>query len=352
MPASPESVSNRRGRAPVRPEKILVVSPSWLGDSIMAMPALYELKRQAAGLRITVLAKPAVADVWGLCPAVDEVLEFETGWRGMRKAVREVAAGGFDFAYVIPGSFRSAWIPFLSRVPVRRGYPGHCRRWLLTEGVCGSSAGIHQSEEAFRLLGVEPGGGLHGPLVAVPEVERDAMRQRPGLSSPAGAAPLVAMFPGAARGPSKRWPSDRFTEVGRRLAAGSMCRVVLAGSAEDRAMCEEIAGRIGSGAVSLAGLTTLRELAALLSLCHVVIANDSGGMHLAAAVGTRVVALYGLTDPRVTGPLGDGHVVLMAPGVVRDRNIPRETSAARAALEAITADSVHAAVLAVLGTAR
>ncbi len=341
MPASRASASSDRSRFG-RPEHVLVVSPSWLGDCLMAMPALRALKQRAPGLRVTVLAKPAVLPVWGLCPAVNDLIELRTGWKGMRTAIREVASCGCDFAYVIPNSFRSAWIPFLARVPGRRGFSGHFRRWMLTETVLlPERIGGHQSLEAYLLLGVDPADKYQGPLLAVPEMDRMAMMDRfsLGLVDP-GSVCLAGLFPGAARGPSKCWPVERFAEVGRRLIAELGCRVVLFGSSTDASVSAAIADRIGSGVVDLAGRTSLQDLVSLLSLCKVVVANDSGGMHLAAAAGTQVVALYGVTDPVVTGPMGEGHMILMAQGVDRRRDISRRSAAGRAALESISADAV------------
>lgn len=341
MPASRESASSNRGRSG-RSEHVLVVSPSWLGDSLMAMPAIHALKSKAAKLHVTVLAKPAVFPVWGLCPAVNDVIACRTGWRGMRAAIQAVAACGCDFAYVIPNSFRSAWIPFRAGIPGRRGFPGHCRRWLLTEAVRPRAGrGLHQSIEMFHLLGVEPEDAPSVPLLSVPEMERQAITDRFSLGVvDRNSLSLAGLFPGAARGPAKCWPADRFAELGRRLVGQCGCRVVLFGSAGDVNACEAVAGRIGQGVVNLAGRTGIQELVTLLSLCRVVVANDSGGMHLAAAAGTRVVALYGITDPVVTGPMGKGHVVLMSQGVERSRDVPRHSAAARASLEAISVDTV------------
>ena len=347
MPASREYASNSGGCRTSRCERVLVVSPTWLGDSIMTMPAILALHQQAGPLWVTVLAKPAVAPLWRMCPVVDEVLVLKAGIRGTLDAVKLVKAGNYDFAYVVPNSFRSAFIPFLAAVPGRRGFDGHQRRWMLTESIGAEGLGkAHQSDEAFLLFGLEPVTKMVDPLLRPSEQDCLAVLRR--LSLPHGEVkPRVAIFPGAARGVSKCWPEDRFAEVGRRLVENG-CRVLLLGAASDRESCGRIAGQIGSGAVSMAGETTLAELAALLSLSRVAVANDSGGMHLAAAVGTKVVALYGATDPAITGPLGDGHIILMSPGVQRGRDIDRKSKIGKSALEAISVDSVCEAILRVL----
>lgn len=350
MPVSREFASSKGACRSVRREKILVVSPSWLGDSIMMMPALFKLRRQAGVLHMAVLAKPAVASVWRMCSVVDETIVLTTGIRGAIHAVKAVKAGQFDFAYVVPNSFRSALIPFWAKVPGRRGFTGHQRRWMLTESIPVVTGASHQSQEAYKLFGIDPDPKREEALLTPDEQDRQAMMRR--LKVGEGETELlVAMFPGAARGPSKCWPEERFAEVGRRLA-GRGCRIILLGAPSDRESCERIAGQIGAGAMNMAGMTTLAALTGLLSLCRVVVANDSGGMHLAAAVGARVVALYGATDPEVTGPMGNGHCVLMAPGIHRGRDVARRSVVGKAALDAISADSVYEAVVRALASSR
>lgn len=321
------------------------MSPSWLGDSLMAMPAIRDLKLKAVSMQVVVVAKPAVAPLWRLCPSVDEVIEYRTGWKGMRHAVAKVRAAQCDFAYIVPHSFRSAWIPFLAGVPGRRGFPGHCRRWLLTETVrmpCKGS--VHQTEEGYRLFGVVPAQPPAEALIKVGEAERAAVRKKFVLESGESGGWLIGMFPGAARGAGKRWPAERFAEVGKQIVEEQGCKLVLFGAEGDRQTCCQVAAAVGGGVVNLAGSTTLTELAALLMMCRVVVANDSGGMHLAAAVGTPVVALYGVTDPVVTGPMGEGHVILMIEGVTRGRDVSRGSAAGQKALAAVSVDAVHAAV--------
>jgi heptosyltransferase-2 len=348
MPASREYVSSSIAKGPTRHERILIVSPSWMGDCIMAMPAILEWRRLAGPLKVVVLAKPAVAPLWRMSSSVDEVLTIRTGFKGTLAAVNAVKGGQFDFAYVIPNSFRSALIPFLAKVRGRRGYAGHFRRGLLTECVRSSRAGLeHQSREMFTLLGIKPGITNEEVLLRAGAPEQAAMDLRLELPAGGGGKPMVVMFPGAARGSSKRWPEGRFADVGRRLAEWG-CRVVLAGTAADRELCGRVAGQIGSGAITLAGATTLAELVALLSRCRVVIANDSGGMHLAAAVGTRVVAVFGVTDPVVTGPMGAGHIVLMAQGFLRGRDVGRDSKAGHDALAEVTVDAVYKAAVRIL----
>jgi heptosyltransferase-2 len=154
--------------------------------------------------------------------------------------------------------------------------------------------------------------------------------------------PLIGVMPGAARGPAKRWSAERFAEAARRLRAELGGSVVVMGGAGDAEACAAVVAGVGDGVLNLAGVTTLGEWAALLAECRLVLCNDSGGMHLAAALGVPVVAVFGITDPIRTGPLGTRCRVVQH-SMQHDRAVPRESAAARAALAAVTVDEVVAA---------
>lgn len=352
MPASPESASSEPAWAGHTAPRILMVSVSWLGDAIMALPALAAFRDRVPHARITMLAKPAVAPLWALCPGIDEVLPMQKGFRGLPRTVRVVRAGQFDFAYVLPRSFRSALVPYAARIPGRRGLAGHCRNWMLTETIRPGPhmARLHQSREMAELLGIAPEALRSPPFLAAPETALDQARRRlrdtwqDRIGSPE--APRVAgFFPGAAHGPAKRWPAEHFIQLGKRLLGQENCRILVLGAKDDREVCAEVAAGIGRGARSLAGATSLAMLTAYLRLCRVVVANDSGGMHLAAAVGTPVVGLFGITDPVRTAPLGEGHRLVLARGVVRHRDLAPDAEAGRRAMASIPVDEVYASVV-------
>jgi heptosyltransferase-2 len=316
----------------------------------MTLPAVTALRRRLPAAWIVLLVKPGMAPLWTLCPTVDEVITLGRGWRGVWRTVQAVRARGFDFAYILPQSFRSAWVPWLARVPGRKGLPGHSRDWMLTETVRPPEGriGKHQADAYRHLMGLDnaPAGAAAAPL-HVDATARAQARSRLatafGVAEAALNGPLVGLFPGAAYGPSKRWPAERFAAVGRGLAAERGCRLVVLGAPGERVVCEEVARAIGPGAVSLAGTLSVPDLAAVLAELRAVVANDSGGLHLAAALGVPVVALFGITDPDRTGPLGAGHTILAAEGFVRGRDLPRASPMATAALAAIGVDAVVAA---------
>jgi heptosyltransferase-2 len=323
---------------------VLICGANWLGDSIMTMPAIQSYRRLNPGVVVVLLVKPNMAPLWDLHPGIDRVLVCVSSIPGTFRAAAAVRRVGCRAAYILPNSFRSTLIPFLAGVPERIGADGHQRSWMLTRRIRHDAADTdtHQALEYYAILGVSGAGAIESPkLVISPELDR-CVRMRFGLES---GVPYVALMPGAARGPSKRWPSERFMAVGRSLAAQGASVLVL-GSPSEVALCEPVAR--GVGCPCLAGKTTLKELAAVLSLCAVSVTNDSGGMHLASAVGSRVVAVYGVTDARKTGPLGDGHRVLQAPDVCRSRDVARDSVEACRALRAVSADDVSAAAQACL----
>ena len=307
----------------------------------MAMPALQCFRRRFPERRIVLLSKPQLGALWRLHPAVHRVLPLEPGARGVWRAARALRTERCAEAYVLPHSIRSALPPFLARIPARMGLPGPGRRVLLTRVVPprGGPGRERQVFEYMDLLAPDWNGSPPAPELRLPA---EALAAVPRFFGDERAA-WVGLIPGAARGPSKRWPAERFAEVGRRLAARRRVRVAVFGTASEAELCAGVARAIGPAALSAAGQTRLDEWAALLQTCRLVIANDSGGAHLAAAVGAPVVVLFGLTDPSRTAPWGARVRCLQAPGVAGRRDIAADDPRARAALEAISADEVFGA---------
>ena len=327
-------------------QSILIVSPNWLGDAVMAMPAVHRFRSEHPQAQIVVLAKPGVAALWRMHDSPDEVIELRPGNGGTFAAARSLRARKFSQAIILPNSFRSALIPFLAGILKRRGTAFHARGLMINDRVslAGSSeTGVveHQAREYFQILCGSPDGvladtGFRPPKAALlAELNADADTI------------WVGIIPGAARGASKRWPY--FAQAANHvLRERSDVRFVVAGSAGEALLCAEVAAAIGEQAVSIAGRTNLTEFAALLSGCRLVMCNDSGGMHLASAAGVPVVAVYGVTDAAKTGPIGANAVVICAEGVQASRKVPRESALAEAALASIRPERVAAACLALL----
>lgn len=302
---------------------LVIVAPNWLGDAVMALPAVADVRRQFAGARVHVAARASVAPLYSMVPGVDGVLTLpgRGGWSSIltwRDQADALARGRFDAALLLPNSFASAMAVSRAGIPERWGFATDARAKLLTRPVSKpASAGHHAAyyQALTRALEI-PAGPLH-PRLNVSSVGRAAARR---LLSDAGAADpgrAVVLAPGAAYGRAKQWRPERFAELAA-LLMGDGIAPVLVGSGADRAVCREIAAlarasssRAGTMTrdkertplVDLCGRTDLPTLAGVLAETRACVSNDSGAMHLAAAVGARVVALFGATDERRTAPL-------------------------------------------------
>ncbi len=340
MNGSTASVSNK-------PERLLLVGVNWIGDTLMAMPAVQALRRRHPEAHLAVLVKPGLAGLWKLHGAPDEILTYTNGVGAAFRAASLIRAGRYDRVYVLPHSIRSALIPFLAGVPHRRGLSGLGRRWLLHEVVQPDQRPdrLHQGFEYAELLVPEERlRVLEVPQLIIPgpaRAEAEAMIGAPPR-------PWLAVLPGAARGPAKRWPPENFALVAERWIKETAGSVLLLGGREDGPLCAELASGLGPRAHSLAGRTSLPVWAAALQLADAVVANDSGGMHLAAAVGTPVVAVFGLTDPAQTGPLGSRIRIVQEEGE-RRRDVARASAEAQKRLAAISPERVYQALRDVLG---
>lgn len=331
--------------------RVLVVAPNWLGDGVMAMPAVQELRRRLdPAARLDVAVRPNQAGLWEMQPAADEILVLPPGLRDLADAVSRLRKRRFAHAVILPNSFRAALAPALARIPHRRGTADQAGRWLLINDPVSLTKveSAHQQWEMAELL-------LPGPLperLAPPTLDPggDAILEAEDLLTRLP-SPRLGLIPRAARGPSKEWPADRFQRVAEAWITERGGGVCWLGVAADEAVCADCNRDLGAHGLSLAGKTGLRTFTAVLGTLDAVVANDSGGMHLAAAVGAPVVAVFGLTDPGKTGPLHPSASVLQhAEGVAR--SIERSGAASRAALEKVTTDEVVERVLAISAASR
>ncbi len=322
----------------------LVVSVNWIGDAIMAMPALQVYRRLHPDIEIVVLARGALADVWSLHDAPDRVIRYDGRPDLFHPLYRQLRVEQFSTAWMLPNSFRSAWMMFRAGIPRRIGVAGGLRRPLLTERRAGAPADkTHQAWEYLALMA--PGeklAELPWPGLTLGDKLRDAVATK----FPAPGGPVIGLIPGAARGPSKRWPAEHFTSLATMFVRDGYA-VDLYGGPDDHALCASIRAAAGGNIRNLAGQTSIKEWAALMSACALVVANDSGGMHLAAALGRPVVALYGITDPERTGPIGKRCVILQNSGR-RSRDIARDSAEAVKSLASIHPEAVYESLQALL----
>ena len=298
---------------------ILVKGTNWVGDTMMSFPAVHCLRRLFPQAHISVLAKSSLADLWKVNPDIDEVIPYEFskgvgrlfGELGIARLIRQRE---IDLAVIFPRSFSSAWMAFLAGIPQRIGYKGEGRDLLLTDRIDCTTEVLSRHRMYYYLHLIEPLGRCPSPplpslsLNGKQQGWADGFLSRNGLRG----EKLIGLNPGATYGEAKCWPPERFAALGRRLREDHGASILIFGSSrpQERALNDAVAQGIGKGCLNLSGQTSLLEMAALLRNCQLLVTNDTGTMHVAAAVGTRVVALFGPTDPRTTAPLGEGHMVI------------------------------------------
>lgn len=297
-----------------QPVKILVRAPNWIGDAVMSLPALDALKRLYPGSEITVLTRPLAAAVFMNNPAVAAIIEYDPrawykGLLGRLSLIAELARRRFAVAVLFQNAFEAALICFLARIRERVGYATDYRGFLLTKSVAVTDD-IKQKHLAYYYLNIiaELGGGPSPepvPRLYITEDEKRAayeyLKQK-GFDPEARA--FIGVFPGASYGPAKRWPVKDFSEVLKRASEELTVVPVIFGGPGDTAVAAELARGLGCEHLNLAGEVDLRNAMALMTYMRTFITNDSGPMHLSASLGVATVAVFGSTDPVVTGPLG------------------------------------------------
>ena len=322
--------------ARLKPFRILIRSSNWLGDSVMGVPAVRAIKQGRPDAHVTVAVPEKIAAIWKLIPEVDEIISLPAGSLfGTVRALRQALP--FDVAILFPNSLRAALEAWLSGIPRRVGYRGHHRSWLLHQ-IVRQRTHIgrieHQAEKYLRIArdaGAETGAPQ---LLAAPLL-------RPG------AGDKIALCPGAEYGPAKRWLPERFAAVAAAVSADRPVQWVLFGTATDAAAGDVIATALGERCVNRIGRTSLAELIEELRACRLLLTNDTGTMHLAALLGLPTVSVFGSTEPRLTAPLGAGHIILRhhvecSPCFLRECPIDFRC------MKAVTVEEVTAAVRSIL----
>jgi len=339
---SPSSILN--------PRRVLVRGVNWLGDAVMSTPALLRLRERFPQAYVTLLTPEKFADLWLHHPAINETISFVAG-ESLFSVSRKLRAGNFDLALVLPNSPRSALEVWLARIRQRIGSARPWRNWFLTQTVHprasevemhkksiteietliagtnmdhasrltphvstirypASAHHLHQYLHLVTALDANP--ELVPPQLFVTPIERAAVEKKFALDGKStGGRPLFALNPGAEYGPAKRWPTERFIAAAREIQRRTNCVWLILGGkddAETRRTADTLSAEqnlrpdAGSTFLNLAGKTSLRDLMALLRLCRVLLTNDTGPMHVAAALGTPVVVPFGSTSPELTGP--------------------------------------------------
>jgi len=393
---SPSAIGHR----PSAP-RILVRGTNWLGDAVMTTPALRRLREKFPDAHLALLTPEKLKDLWQQHPAVDEIISFAPGesvfsvGRKLRRwgetpgepgkanpnaattARVDARPTGFDLALVLPNSPRSALEVFFAGIPQRVGYARPWRNFFLTQAVPPHAGAVkmrkrsvaeiqkliapppaprsplpaaaHQIFEYLNLaaaLGANPE-PLPPQLFVAPE-EIESAKEKFGLAKKAGA--VFGLNPGAEYGPAKRWPVEKFIAAAREIQRQTNCAWLLFGGKSDAVITNQIESAIRdpqSAIINLAGKTSLRELMALLKLCRVLLTNDTGPMHVAAALGTPVVVPFGSTSPELTGPgrPGDARNQLLKSDAPCAPCFRRECPVDFRCLNGISVERVVAAVL-------
>lgn len=293
---------------PVR--RILVVGPSWVGDMVMAQSLFMTLKAAEPRFEIDVLAPGWSLPILARMPEVRQGIAMplghgQFGLKARWQLGRRLAGSGYDQAIVLPGSLKSALVPLFAAIPRRTGFRGEMRYGLLNDMRRLDKQALPMTVQRFVALGL-PAGAVQPPTTPVPRLRADPanfarLREQFGLLAD---RPAVAFMPGAEYGPAKQWPLPHYGELARSLVELGQ-QVWVLGSAKDRAAGDEIARLGGEGVFNLCGSTQLADAVDLLDAAAAAVTNDSGLMHVAAALDKPLVAIYGSSTPHHTPPLSD-----------------------------------------------
>jgi lipopolysaccharide heptosyltransferase II len=321
----------------LKPFRILIRSSNWLGDATMSVPALRAIKNGRPDVRVTIAAPDKIAPMWKLISEVDAIIPLSEG--SLLPVVRQLRQQmPFDVAILFPNSLRVALETWLSGIPRRVGYRGHWRSWLVNQIVRDQRKPGPPEHHSLRFLRIARECGAEASNVEVPDLNQASNIKH---------QTLIGLCPGAEYGAAKRWLPERFAEAAAKITAQSSTQWILLGTKNDAAIGEQIAAAIGDHCVNRIGQTTLDQLIDELRQCRLLLTNDTGTMHLAALLGVPVVAVFGSTEPRLTAPLGNGHIILRhhvecSPCFLRECPIDFRC------MKAISADEVAHAVLSLL----
>jgi heptosyltransferase-2 len=311
------------------PKKILIRGTNWVGDAVISIPAMREIRRIFPEARISLLVRPWVREIYSAVEFVDEILEYDKGgihrgWAGFGRLVADLRSRRFDLAILLQNAFEAALIAWSARIPRRVGYRRDGRSLMLTDA-CKIDPALGQVHQAYYYLGLLYALGLLKDCpwkrqdalpaigLGIREADQGAAREMLRSGGVAAGQIVIGINPGAFYGEAKRWFPERYAAVADRLARQYRARIVLFGSSSDLPVVEAVAAHMKHPPLILAGRTTLGQLMGLIKECRLLITNDSGPMHLAAALDVPQLALFGSTSERATGPLSPNALVLKHP---------------------------------------
>lgn len=336
--------------------RILVRGTNWVGDALLMTPALAAVRRTFPRAHLSLLVRPWVADLFRGNPAVDEILLYESaglhrGLAGKLRLARDLRQRRFDLAVLFQNAFDAALLAWLARIPERVGFATQGRSALLTRAVPIPPA-LKRCHEMDYYLGLVRALGYEAesaePVLIVTPEEQERAERLLGEAGCDGTAPFVVLNPGAVYGTAKRWPAERFGALADRLLAGGW-RPVLVGAPSDATAAAEVreASAHPEAFVDLTGRTDLKTLAGILRRARGFVTNDTGAMHVAAAVGTPLVAIFGPTDPVTTAPVSRRATLVRRP-VFCSPCLLRECPIDHRCMRGVGVEEVHEALLALL----
>ncbi|MBI4847396.1 MAG: lipopolysaccharide heptosyltransferase II [Nitrospirae bacterium] len=309
--------------------KILIRGVNWIGDAVLTTPSIRAIRRAYPDARISLLVKPWVSEIYKEDPDINEIILYDESYKGLAgklKLAKKLRQGKFDITILFQNAFDAALITWLAGIPKRIGYKRDGRGFLLTTAIPVTKDILSQHQVCYYLdllkaIGIETK-EIH-PYIYLSDGERQWARNTINPQPPnPNPRLLIGINPGATYGSAKRWMPERFAEVIRRIIDEANGRVIIFGSKSEVDIADEIVKIVRSqksevrsqwgeeGLLNMAGKTTLRQLASLISECDAFITNDSGPMHMASALFVPVVAIFGSTNKMTTGPFGEGHRVI------------------------------------------
>jgi heptosyltransferase-2 len=295
--------------------KILIRATNWVGDAIMALPALRVVRNRFADAEIAIVGRPYVADVYRNQEICNRLIPYDpkglhAGFSGRERLAAELRAQKFDVALLLQNAFDAAWLAWRANIPERIGYARDGRSLLLTKAVTLPGRGEIPAHEKFYYLELLRRAGwldsAQDESFICLHVSQEKRRSADEFLCKAGArrgALRIAIGAGASYGSAKCWPPSRFADVANRLQSETDADVILFGTAAEASVSTAISAEMRRPPLDLTGKTAIADLPALLSHCHLFIGNDSGAMHVAAGVGLPIVAVFGPTDPLGTAPV-------------------------------------------------
>ncbi len=327
----------------LKPFRILIRSSNWLGDAVMSVAAVRAIKNGRPDAHVTMAAPAKIAPMWKLISEVDAIIPLSDDSLAVVRLLKQQMP--FDVAILFPNSLRVALESWLSGIPRRVGYRGHWRSWLVNQIVRQPRKPAPPEHHSLRFLRIAHGCGAETLEIK----DRTSKLKVTDLNRTSNIKhqTLIGLCPGAEYGPAKRWLPERFAEAAMKISAQTSAQWILFGTKNDAAVGEQIAAAIGEHCINRIGQTTLDQLIDGLRQCRLLLTNDTGTMHLASLLGIPVVAIFGSTEPRLTGPVGNGHVVLRH-HVECSPCFLRECPLDFRCMKAVTAEEVTDAVMSML----